>query len=196
LIASRLPVALLLLVVVCSAPLNPGRAYPMTIENQMVIDFSQPDARVSWQIINDGVMGGISRGEMAFTEGGRGLFRGVLSLENNGGFASVRQSGRSHDLSGYDGLQLQVIGDGRSYQLRLKTDNRYDGVSYRYRFTTEPGKPVTVSAPFTEFEPVFRGRVVPGAPPLDPAKIEQIGFLIADQKDGPFRLEIAWIQTY
>jgi monofunctional biosynthetic peptidoglycan transglycosylase len=189
-------VVFFLLAVVVSVLLTPGGAYPMTRENLMVIDFSQPDARVSWQIINDGVMGGISRSEMAFTEQGSGLFRGVLSLENNGGFASARQSGRSHDLSGYDGLQLEVTGDGHSYQLRLKTDNRYDGISYRYRFTTEPGKPVTVSAPFTDFEPVFRGRVIPDAPPLDPAKIEQIGFLISDMQDGPFRLEIAWIQTF
>ena len=162
----------------------------------MVIDFRQPDARASWQIINDGVMGGISRGEMAFTEYGSGLFQGVLSLENNGGFASARQSGRSHDLSGYDGVQLQVIGDGRSYQLRLKTDNRYDGISYRYQFSTESGKRITVSAPFADFEPVFRGRIVPGAPPLDPSKIEQVGFLIADKRAGAFRLEIEWIQTY
>lgn len=168
----------------------------MSPENQMVIDFSQPEARVSWQIVNDGVMGGISRSEMVFTEHGSGLFQGVLSLENNGGFASARQSGTSIDLSGYNGLQLQVSGDGRSYQLRLKTDNRFDGVSYRYRFTTEQGKQITVSAPFADFEPVFRGRVVPDALPLDPAKIEQIGFLIADQKAGPFRLEIEWIQTF
>lgn len=168
----------------------------MNPEKRIVIDFSQPDARVSWRIINDGVMGGISRSEMVFTKHGSGLFQGHLSLENNGGFASARQSGKSHDLSGYNGLELQVTGDGRSYQLRLKTDNRYDGVSYRYRFTTEPGIPITVSAPFADFDPVFRGRVVPDAPPLDPAKIEQIGFLIADEQAGPFRLELALIQTF
>ena len=190
------PAVFFALAVVCIALINPGTAYPMTSENHMVIDFSQPEARASWQIINDGVMGGISRSEIAFTEHGSGLFQGVLSLENNGGFASVRQSGRSIDLSRYDGLQLQVTGDGRSYQLRLKTDNRFDGVSYRYRFTTKPGKQITVSAPFADFEPVFRGRIVPDALPLDPAKIEQIGFLIADQKAGPFRLEIEWIKSF
>ena len=191
-----LPLVFFSLALVCIALLNPGRANPMTPENQMVIDFSQPEARASWQIINDGVMGGISRSEMAFTENGSGIFQGVLSLENNGGFASARQSGRSIDLSRYQGLQLQVTGDGRSYQLRLKTDNRFDGVTYRYRFTTEQGKQTTVSAPFADFEPVFRGRIVPNALPLDPAQIVQIGFLIADGQAGPFRLEIEWLQTF
>jgi monofunctional biosynthetic peptidoglycan transglycosylase len=168
----------------------------VTTENRKVIDFSRPEAHTSWQIINDGVMGGISRAEMVFTGHGSGLFQGTLSLENNGGFASVRQSGTSHDLSDYSGMRLQVRGDGRTYQIRLRTDDRYDGISYRYRFTAQAGKLSIVSAPFTDFEPVNRGRIIANAAPLDPAQIEQIGFLIADQQAGPFQLGIAWIETF
>jgi NADH dehydrogenase [ubiquinone] 1 alpha subcomplex assembly factor 1 len=43
--------------------------------------------------------------------------------------------------------------------------------------------------------PTFRGRVLSGEPPLDPAKVTSVGFLIADKQDGPFRLEVAWIKT-
>lgn len=168
----------------------------MTTENHMVLDFSQPEARSSWHSINDGVMGGISKSEMSFTEHGSALFQGTLSLENNGGFASVRQSNASYNLAGFGGLSLQVRADGRPYQLRVRTDSRIDGISYRYRFTTQPGSMLTISAPFADFEPVFRGRIVSNAPPLDPAKIEQIGFLIADKLAGSFRLEIDWIRAF
>jgi hypothetical protein len=39
-----------------------------------------------------------------------------------------------------------------------------------------------------EFRPSFRGRAVPDAPPLDPARVRQVGLLIADRQAGPFAL--------
>ena len=87
-----------------------------------------------WQAINDGVMGGISTGRMV--ESAAGLrFEGELSLENNGGFASVRRLVDA-DLSETAGVRLELRGDGRSYQFRLRQDNRWDGVAWRAGFTT------------------------------------------------------------
>jgi hypothetical protein len=44
----------------------------------------------SWSSINDGVMGGVSVGQIVKTAEGL-RFEGRLSLENNGGFAPTRQ---------------------------------------------------------------------------------------------------------
>jgi len=49
--------------------------------------------------------------------------------------------------------------------------------------------------PFKHFVATFRGRVLSGEPPLDPAKIASVGFLISDQQDGPFQLEISSIKA-
>ena len=49
--------------------------------------------------------------------------------------------------------------------------------------------------PITDFQPMFRGRVVTDAPALDPARIRVFGFLIADRQAGPFRLVIESIQA-
>ena len=52
-----------------------------------------------WRSINDGVMGGLSSGGMRL-EDGIAVFSGTLSLENNGGFSSVRSIPAEHTLAG------------------------------------------------------------------------------------------------
>lgn len=144
-----------------------------------------------WQAINDGVMGGVSRGRMTATADGL-RFEGELSLENNGGFASVRRLVED-DFSAASGVRLRIKGDGRTYQFRLRLDGRFDGVAWRAEF---PGSDdwQTIDLPFHEFEPVFRGRLVPDAGPVTPADIRQVGFMLADKTPGPFALEIRAIE--
>lgn len=144
-----------------------------------------------WQAVNDGVMGGVSAGHMVAAEPGL-RFEGVLSLENNGGFASVRRS-IDHDLSGAGAVRLQVRGDGRTYQFRLRLDDRWDGIAWRAEFQTT-GDRQTVELAFGEFVPVFRGRRVPDAGPVVAGRIRQIGFMLADRTPGPFALDILAIE--
>jgi len=140
-----------------------------------------------WRAINDGVMGGVSSGRMV--QSGENLrFEGALSLENNGGFASVRRL-VDEDLSEATGIRLQVRGDGRTYQFRLRQDGRFDGVAWRAEFTTT-GDWQSVDISFDDFVPVFRGRRVPQAGPVVPPAIRQIGFMLADKTPGPFALEV------
>lgn len=162
----------------------------------MLLEFSQQSDIKDWRIINDGVMGGLSWSEFIATTDSTAVFRGVLSLENYGGFASVRKGISKYDLSGFDGIELRILGDGRRYQVRVRTDFRYDGVAYKYEFDTDKDTWLIVRAPFADFVATFRGRIVKDYPPLESAKIRQIGFLIADEEEGPFRLEIDRIGAY
>jgi monofunctional biosynthetic peptidoglycan transglycosylase len=160
-----------------------------------LIDFSDPEA-VEWLVINDGVMGGVSQGSVRPTENGTGVFSGVLSLENRGGFASVRAVVGRRDLSAFGGLEIRVRGDGRTYQLRVRTDDRYDGIAYRADFATVAGEWTTTRIPFAELRPTFRGRLLDDVPPLDTSRIHQVGFLLADKQPGPFRLEIDSVRAW
>jgi len=164
-------------------------------EPMLLIDFEGRTA-VAWSVVNDGVMGGVSSSDIAATSDGTGLFAGELSLENNGGFASVRATLNRRDLSGFAGLEVRLRGDGRSYQMRLRTDNRFDGIAYRAEFTTRADEWTTVRIPFAQFEPTFRGRILTDVPPLDTARIAQVGFLLADKQPGAFALEIESVQTW
>lgn len=151
---------------------------------------------LNWQVVNDGVMGGVSSGALEISDAGVLKFTGVLSLENNGGFASVRTGRVDLDLSGASGLIARVRGDGRTYQMRLSTDARFRGmeVSFAAEFQTQKGEWTEVSVPFSSFIGTFRGRTLEDVV-LDPAKVRRVGLLLADGTEGPFSLEVDWIRT-
>ena len=168
----------------------------MEIAERILIDFNNIDEKENWQIINDDVMGGVSQSEIIFNDTGTATFQGKISLENNGGFASTRSKSHSYRLGGYIGLHVRIQGDGKDYQLRVRTDNRFDGISYRYRFATQPETWMNIRVPFSEFVPVFRGRIQSNVSPISPEQIQQVGFLISDKQAGKFRIEIDWIKAY
>jgi monofunctional biosynthetic peptidoglycan transglycosylase len=162
----------------------------------LITDFSK-DSNLEWMIVNDGVMGGISESGMRVSESNIALFSGYLSLENNGGFASTRASFDGSGLKNYSGIKIRVKGDdGRSYQLRLRTDGRFDGISYRSVFETGKDGWQVIELPFDAFQPTYRGRILSDVPQLNPENIRQIGFLIADKRQGNFKLQIDWIKGY
>ena len=147
----------------------------------------------AWRSINDGVMGGLSAGGMMQSDEGL-RFTGELSLENNGGFSSVRRP-VEHDLSGATSVRLEVRGDGREYQFRIRQDSQFDGVAWRAMFaTTDEWQ--TIEIALSKFIPVFRGRTVAEAGPVIASDIQQIGFLLADKAAGRFTLEIRRIEFH
>lgn len=164
--------------------------------DKVVLDFSSPAGEGLWETVNDVVMGGLSRSRFYVAPGGFAVFEGEVSLDNSGGFASARTLPAEFGLGGHAGLSLRVRGDGRSYRLRLRTDDHFDGPAYQAGFDTRPGEWVVIRLPFESFTPVFRGRAVSGAPPLGPERVRRIGIMIADRQEGAFRLEIAWIKAF
>lgn len=172
----------------------------MSAPDETRIDFQDPDEARRWYAVNDGVMGGVSSGGLE-AEGEIGVFAGRLSLEHGGGFASIRRAPNAlaspslePGLATARGVRLRVRGDGRPYQLRLRSERLGEGAAYRARFTTT-GEWQVVDLPWNAFEAVCRGRRLPDAPPLAPAEIRQLGFLIADRREGAFRLEIASLEA-
>ena len=166
-----------------------------TEELRLVLDFSDPTAARRFGAVDDRVMGGVSRSRLRH-QGDWTAFEGELSTERNGGFASVRSERWPVDLSAHEGVALHVRGDGRTYKLRLRTDERFDGVSYQASFPTTDGSWTTVHLPFDSFRPTYRGRVLTNATPLDPSAVQSFGLLVADEQVGAFRLELRWIGAY
>ena len=152
------------------------------------------EASPRWQTINDGVMGGRSRGGFTITDGVL-RFEGSINT-NGGGFSSIRsEPRRSWGLDGSDGIVVRVRGDGRTYQWTLRTGERVRGieVSYRAPFTVpDDGGWHEVTIPFEQFQPYIYGRRLRGLE-LDPGAVRQVGVILADEQDGPFWLELDWI---
>ncbi|XP_012091820.1 protein HIGH CHLOROPHYLL FLUORESCENCE PHENOTYPE 173, chloroplastic [Jatropha curcas] len=167
-----------------------------------------------WGALDDVVMGGVS--ESAFqidTTGGEnggptGIFKGVLSTANNGGFTSIRTRNFSvpEDLSAYDGLELRLKGDGRRYKLIVRTSRDWDTVGYTASFDTVEGQWQSIRLPFSSLRPIFRARTMPDAPPFDPSniislqlmfsKFEYDGKLNPTFAEGPFQLPVSSIKAF
>ena len=162
----------------------------------LLFDFGTERAIDEWMSINDVVMGGVSTGRLEATGNDTVAFTGLVSLENGGGFASVRSRPREQDLRRYSGLELRIRGDGRRYKINLKTGSRADDILYRAVFETFKDEWQTLRLSFEEFLPTFRGRVAREARPLDLSRVTSLGLMISDRQAGPFRLEIARIGAY
>ena len=161
---------------------------------QPLLDFVGPDAAQKWQAVNDGVMGGVSEGRFKITADKTMEFSGRLSLENNGGFASVRTKLTNFDIHGGDTLVVRVKGDGREYVLNIYTKSRRMAFSYRAPLPTTRDEWTEVSVPLDEFVPTSFGNRVEGMAPVEPDQINSLGFMLSDKKPGPFKLEVEWMK--
>jgi NADH dehydrogenase [ubiquinone] 1 alpha subcomplex assembly factor 1 len=162
---------------------------------RLITNFQSAGSGLNWQTVNDTVMGGISTSRIEMTGRGVARFSGTLSLENNGGFASMRSSGNIPDLSGHDALVVRVKGDGRTYQLRVRMGRGWRVPDYSAQISTIKGVWQEHRLPLSEFVPGWRGRKLRGIPPIDPAKVQSIGILLGDKIPGEFELLIDWIKA-
>ena len=163
--------------------------------SSLIHRFDTPASTQNWQPINDGVMGGASSSQMRFDVAGYAVFEGMVSLENNGGFASVRASELDLGCPDTLGYMLTVCGDGHTFKLNLRTDSGFDGVNYQAVFTTAPGLWTRTVLPLAAFEPSFRGGIVQGALPLQPERVRQVGLMISGKQAGEFRLMVKTIEA-
>lgn len=167
----------------------------MNFEKEIFV-FNSIETSGEWRIINDVVMGGISKSNFALNKNGSAKFTGTVSPDNNGGFASVRAYVEENNLNEFDGVIIKAKGDGNLYNLRFRTDENDDGISYQAKFKSDSKEWTEHKFPFIDFKPTFRGRIVPNQPELKSENISQIGILIADEQFGNFELSIKWIKFY
>ncbi|CAH6838510.1 CIA30 family protein [Vibrio chagasii] len=157
-----------------------------------MIDFTQASEHQKWSAINDNVMGGISTGGLIY-DSKQSLFKGDLSLENNGGFSSINRSLESLNPA-VNNVELSFVGDGRTYQLRFTTWKDGYRTNYKHSFETIQGEQLKKVFKLEDFQAVFRGRLLNNAPELKAQDIKQFGFLIADKQPLPFELKLLQIQ--
>ncbi len=153
----------------------------------MLFDLTKDSDLQNWYVVDDTVMGGKSAGKMGMDAEGNGMFEGHVSLDNNGGFTSIKFNAGKKKLQGYSRFVIVLKGDGKAYQFRVKTKSS-EYYSYIFVFETT-GKWQTIEIPFSNMAPSFRGRTrdmtnFPGD------YLEEIGLLIGNKKEEDFKLAI------
>ena len=178
-------------------------------QEQVLFDFTNPttDLKEIWGAVDDVVMGGVSQSNIRLA-GNRAIFAGLVSTDNNGGFASVRTRNFDPplDLSDYEGIEIRVTGDGKRYKFITRCEGKWDGIGYCYSFDTVYNFPTTIRIPFQDLIPVFRAKTVKEAGEFDSSKVysmqlmlskfEYDGNLNPKFETGSFSLEVEYIKAY
>jgi hypothetical protein len=159
--------------------------------NSIIFDFNKDSNLKNWKIVDDVVMGGKSSGHFELNDDGHAVFYGNISLENNGGFSSVRYQPKRIELNKASTIHIRLKGDTKKYQLRIKA-NASDYYSYVTSFSTS-GEWQTIEISLQEMYPTFRGRKL-DQPNFSDDHIEEIGILIGNKKEQEFKLMIDKIE--
>jgi len=155
------------------------------MSSKIIFDFNKKSNLRNWIIVDDIVMGGQSSGSLKLNADGFGVFKGSISLDNNGGFSSVRYRFQKIAIDNYTEIVIKLKGDGKKYQFRIKSNSR-DYYSYITPFLTS-GEWQEVKIPLKEMYPSFRGRRL-NQPNFSNDYIEEITFLVGNKKNENFKL--------
>jgi len=147
----------------------------------------------NWYVLDDGVMGGLSKGQLSIDDNYKGVFQGTVSLENNGGFSSIRYYCGNLDTRGKSTFSLRIKGDGKDYQFRIKESSN-DYYSFVFKISTT-GDWQTIEVPFSEMYASWRGRRV-NVPNYSESQIQEVGILIGNKRAESFKLLIDKIEMY
>lgn len=158
---------------------------------QVIFDFNEQTVIQDWIIVDDVVMGGESAGTFKLSADGFGVFEGKVSLENNGGFSSVRYRFPKTAVVGYTKISIKLKGDGKDYQFRIKA-NSGDNHSYIAPFSTS-AEWQEIKILLKDMYPSFRGTRL-DQPNFSSESFEEITFLIGNQKNENFKLLIDKIE--
>ncbi|MDC0571608.1 CIA30 family protein [Flavobacteriaceae bacterium] len=159
-------------------------------DRKVIFEFDKSCNINAWQVVDDVVMGGKSNSEILLNENENGFFKGNVSIENNGGFSSIRLNVNKIETTSHKTISLKLKGDGSEFQFRVKR-SKYERHSYIFNFKTT-GKWETIEIPLEEMIPSFRGFKL-DISNFNQDEIQQIGFLKASKKNTPFQLEIRYI---
>jgi hypothetical protein len=160
--------------------------------NTISVPFNKEQHLDDWQVTNDSVMGGVSLGYTQL-ENETFIFSGTVSTENNGGFTSVFK--KLPKLSdGIESVSIRIMGDGKPYQLRVRSQVMGYELAYKIAFSTRQNTLETHTFNLADFKASFRGRNIDNAPVLIPTSISHVGFLVTAKQTQNFSLSVYGIE--
>lgn len=157
------------------------------------VDFNDSEIQ-DWQVINDGVMGGLSKGRTVSTEEGV-LFSGSVSLANNGGFTSYRGPYRRYDLTDFSQLVIKYKSEGISLAFQMSVDTRFYIPNYKISLPNSANQWVTKTYNLSDFKQYQLGNFTGRSFSQENKKeIIRLGFITNEKKEGNFSFEIDFFE--
>ena len=169
----------------------------VSLSNSWEVDFGKDKGGLDWYPILDGVMGGLSTGKLSYQEDHL-VFQGEVSLENNGGFASLKSPFRSIDLSTYKQVEIRYKLTGHDFALTFERDRRFYMPNFKHVLPNpSPGEWQTVQLNLSEVATYRMGEATGAKPSVtDWASIIRIGFMSYGKSAGMYTLEVDYLKFY
>ncbi|MCL6493620.1 MAG: CIA30 family protein [Ignavibacterium sp.] len=164
-------------------------------QNSYLLNSSIMKTVNKWRIVNDGVMSGLSSSKVT-VEDDKIIFSGNVSLENNGGFASLRSPVKDYNFEKFSGIEIKIKGDGKRYSISMKETIYFSGYFYTSTFETKKDEWVTIKIPFDQFKLYYLGKEIKSGKKIPLNNIKEISILIGDKQEGKFKAEIDYIRLY
>ena len=156
-------------------------------DTRKIYKFSNNSSLVNWSVVDDGVMGGYSKGNLDINSEGFGVFTGKISLYNYGGFSSLRYYLKKINTTPQDTLVLRIYGDNKFYQIRVRHSQRDRHIYTKKIFISDGWNNIKI--PLIEFSPSFRGRSL-RMKNFNHHSFTEIGILVGNKKEENFRILI------
>jgi len=161
----------------------------MQVSTEHHYTFGNSGNTQEWFIINDGVMGGLSKGQLTFTDSTT-VFAGTVSLDNNGGFTAYRSPYGQYDLSAYSTVTIRARGQGQVIGFSLQMEQPYYAPYFRSTFVPQEDWR-EYSFDLTDMPALRLGRNLGYTmSKADLAEVIRLGFITTEKAAGPFVLEI------
>jgi hypothetical protein len=167
-----------------------------TPENNFLLNSAIMKTESQWRIVNDGVMGGLSSSNVNVNEDNKIVFKGIVSLENNGGFASLRSPVKNYNFEKFSGIELRMKGDGKRYSISMKETSYFTGYFYTTSFDTKNDEWMVIKIPFDEFKLYYFGKETGSNKNIPLNNIKEISLLIGDKQKGAFSAQLDYIKLY
>ena len=164
-------------------------------EDNIFLNASIMKTEKQWRIVNDGVMGGLSSSN-TIVKDEKIIFSGNVSLENNGGFASLRSPVKDYNFEKFTGLEIKIKGDGKRYSVSMKETTYFNGYFYTSSFETKKDEWIAVQIPFNQFKLYYFGKETSSNKKIPLNNIKEISLLIGDKQAGEFKAKIDYIMLY
>lgn len=157
------------------------------------IDFGENTGSQDWRVLSDSVMGGLSYGRIQYMENSL-QFKGEVSLENNGGFSSIRSHWSEMDLSRFETVSMRFKSKGQAFAFTLEKDQRWYLPYFKKEFTSDSEDWQEVTLKLSDFNEYRIGRMTENKLSKENLKdILRIGIVTNSKKKSPFELEIDYI---
>lgn len=164
------------------------------ILNAQIIDFGKQTGGQYWSVTNDRVMGGLSKGN-AWLSDSTVVFKGEVSLDNNGGFSSLRSPYYSLDLSRYQSAEVRLKASGLNFSITFAKNRRFYIPNYKYIMKLESNQWEVVTFDLTELREYRIGNATGKTiTPSDLKSLIGISFINEGKEEGPFVLEVDYIK--